>query len=423
MGTGSHFKIYQPSIFNTDSEIKLFKNTIHFDSGYSVFNGPITGRSSITGNSIVKYGGLSTEYLMANGSSLQYSQNSGNSNFYLYDNSDGITTPPPLNGHIGYNNATQANATILYISHLTSDGIDIGIYFNQLTQIQDVYLQDKNSSLNFIKYNITGTPTIIPNSYISIPVSYTIGNGGGSGTASFGDDTPLIISFFTNSIEVDTRLTTLETKTQNQTATPTTTTMTGTTNINSVYTLPNTAPAVGQVMTCGSLGVANWITPTASSFSSIYPYPTSIRTVALGGATRTLCATYTMTSNITFTTASLFFPVIGSDVSRVGIYRGDLTTATLVGQTASSVPLSAYTTRTLTLVVGQSLTFTIGQQIVIAFATNGSSGTNTSTTTGPLNIGVAFISGTSYSAAGFPALISGIASPAATSIRMCMDLL
>jgi hypothetical protein len=199
--------------------------------------------------------------------------------------------------------------------------------------------------------------------------------------------------------------------------------MTGTTNINSVYTLPNTAPAVGQVMTCGSLGVANWITPTASSFSSIYPYPTSIRTVALGGATRTLCATYTMTSNITFTTASLFFPVIGSDVSRVGIYRGDLTTATLVGQTASSVPLSAYTTRTLTLVVGQSLTFTIGQQIVIAFATNGSSGTNTSTTTGPLNIGVAFISGTSYSAAGFPALISGIASPAATAIRMCMDLL
>ena len=71
-------------------------------------------------NTFVKNGGTSNQYLMADGSSLQYSQNSGNSNFYLYDNSDGITTPPPPSGHIGYNNADQASATLLYISHLTS---------------------------------------------------------------------------------------------------------------------------------------------------------------------------------------------------------------------------------------------------------------------------------------------------------------
>jgi len=487
-------------------------------------------------NSFVKSGGTSSQYLMADGSSLQYSQNSGNSNSYLYDNSDNITIPPPPNGHIGYNNATQQNATIIYISHLTSDNIDIDIFFTQLTQIQDVYIQDKNSSLNFIKYNITGTPTIVVNSYISIPVLYTasippqIPNGAGTGLTSFGNNHPLIISFFTNSIEVDTRLSLLEEKTQYITTSGSgevtnivslvltaksiqsylagavfsiggaasvvaievpmtingslttqnvlcnvegaydigalgnqfrrgyfttalrcpvydsatfipvnlgtsnasavnigsigiTSTILGTTNINNVYTLPNTAPSVGQVMTCGSLGVANWITPTANSFSSVYPFPTSIRTITLGpGGTRTLCATYTMTANITFTTASLFFSTPGTDINRVGIYRGDLTTATLVGQTSSNAPSSDYTTRPLTLVVGQSLTFTIGQQISVAVSVNGGSTTLVGTTN-ISNIALAFTSTTSYSAAGFPATMLLITPKAATTSRQCIDLL
>jgi hypothetical protein len=170
-----------------------------------------------------------------------------------------------------------------------------------------------------------------------------------------------------------------------------TNTIFGTTNINSAYTLPNTASVVDQVMTCGSLGVANCITPLVTSFSSLYPYPTSIRSVTTGSGTRTLCATYTMTADITFTNASIFFPVVGSNVSRVGIYKGDLTPATLVGQTASSVSSSSYSTRALTLVVGQSLTCTIGQQIVISFTNGGS----TSTTLGVSNLALAFIT-TSY---------------------------
>jgi hypothetical protein len=178
-------------------------------------------------NSFVKSGGTAQQYLMADGSSLEYSANSGNSNFYLYNSINGITTPPPVSGKVGYNNANQSLATILYINHLTSDGIDIDVFFAQLTSIQDVYLQDRNNSLNFIRYNITGAPTIITNSYISIPVSYTSPNGGGTGLTSFGANHPIIVSFFTNSIEVDTRLSTLESKTQNQTAILNTTTFTG----------------------------------------------------------------------------------------------------------------------------------------------------------------------------------------------------
>ena len=333
---------------DSDNILSINANT-STDYGISAERVYINELNSTTSKSgsFIKNGGTSQQYLMADGSSLQFSQNSGNSNFYLYDNSDNITTPPPTNGHIGYNNAIQANATILYISHLTSDGIDVDIFFTQLTQLQDVYIQDKSLSTNFIKYNITGTPTIIPNSYISIPVLYTATilpaqpNGAGTGLTSFGNNHPLIISFFTNSIEVDLRLTTLETKTQHQTASANTTTFAsnlntntilaatdntydlgfignqfrrgyfatalrspvydtssstlleiapsnanainigrvgitstilGTTNINSVYTLPNTAPSVGDVLTCSALGVSNWINPilttSQSSFSN-----------------------------------------------------------------------------------------------------------------------------------------------------------
>jgi hypothetical protein len=199
--------------------------------GVFLATGNLYGVNINTANSFVKVGGTSNQYLMADGSALQYSQNSGNSNFYLYDSQNGAGTPPIPNGHIKYNNVVQADATFIFISHLTSDGIDIDVFFAQITTIQDVYIQDKNNSTNFIKYNITGTPTLVLNDYIAIPVLYTPNilkpNGAGTGLTSFGNNHPVIVSFFTNSIEVDTRLTSLETKTQYQTATANTTTFSG----------------------------------------------------------------------------------------------------------------------------------------------------------------------------------------------------
>jgi hypothetical protein len=129
--------------------------------------------------------------------------------------------PPPSNGQVGYNNATQADATLLYISHTTRDTIGIDVFLAQLTTIQDVYLQDQALSTNFIRYNITGTPTILPNNYIEIPVLYTVNtplelpNGSGTGLTDFGPNHNILVSFFTNSIEVDTRLTTAETTANN----------------------------------------------------------------------------------------------------------------------------------------------------------------------------------------------------------------
>lgn len=173
--------------------------------------------TTMTGNVIasafVKSGGTNQQYLMADGTSLTYSSNSGNSNFYLYTSSDSGSTTP-TGGQITYNNAVQANATIIYISHVTSDNnIDIEVYFKQLSALNEVYIQDRNISENFIQYNIIGTPTITVGSKVAIPVA--VRTSGGTGSTSFGNTHPVLLSFFVNSIETDTRLSTLETKTQN----------------------------------------------------------------------------------------------------------------------------------------------------------------------------------------------------------------
>jgi hypothetical protein len=184
-----------------------------------------TFTGTVQGDSIKKSGGTNLQYLMADGSSLQYSANSGNSNFYLYKSHTNTPTPPPDPGFVYYNNAVQSLATIIYISHKTDDNIDIEVFFNNLSTLNEVYLQKKTLSDNFIKYNITGLPTITTGSHIQIPVSSA--SFGGTGQTSFGVNEPILVSFFTNTIETDTRITALETKTQNQTGVLNTTTYTG----------------------------------------------------------------------------------------------------------------------------------------------------------------------------------------------------
>ena len=185
----------------------------------------VTALNGVTSSKYIVNGGTDQQYLMGDGSLLKYSANSGNSNFYLYNSSQVITVPPP-SGFIRYNNIVQDNATEIYISHLTRDNIDIDVFFNQITTITEVYIQDQNSSTDFIQYNVLATPSITPNSYVTLSVSKRSSNG--TGSSQFPNGHNIILSFFTNGIEVDGRLTTLETKTQNQTATTTTTTFTGT---------------------------------------------------------------------------------------------------------------------------------------------------------------------------------------------------
>ena len=181
--------------------------------------------NDIFANHFTVFGGTNIQYMLADGSLLTSSANSGNSNFYLYKSIDNATTPPIGSGNVVYNNAIQSLATVIYISHLTRDNVDIEIFFENVSSLNDLYIQDQNNSLNFIRYNITGTPTIIPNDYILIPV--ILGTSGGTGSTSFGTNHNVLLSIFTNSIETDVRISNLETKTQNQTAIVNTTTFAG----------------------------------------------------------------------------------------------------------------------------------------------------------------------------------------------------
>jgi hypothetical protein len=99
------------------------------------------------------------------------------------------------------------------------------VFFKNLSSLNEVYIQDQENSANSITYNITGTPVIVDQAQITIPVTRSASFG--TGITSFGNGHNILLSFFTNSIEVDSRLTTLETKTQLITANFQKTTLSG----------------------------------------------------------------------------------------------------------------------------------------------------------------------------------------------------
>jgi hypothetical protein len=153
---------------------------------------------------------------MSDGTILTTSSTNSNSNIYLYNNNLS-TSAPPLAGQIRFNNAVIANATIVYISHLTRDGTDIDPFLALISQLSILYIQDQDNSTNFCKFNVNTTPTITPNSYVSVNVSYL--EGGGTGANAFPAGMNIFLSLFTNDVEIDSRLSNVETKTQNITAT------------------------------------------------------------------------------------------------------------------------------------------------------------------------------------------------------------
>ena len=215
-------------LYNTGQSIFIDLTTTDVDinATHLKFNGndllttPYVGEIEAT--SFKKTGGTNIQYMMANGSVLTASANAGQSNFYLFNSGTTISTIPP-NGYIYYDNGTQSSATMIYISHITRDNFDIEVFFYQITTLTDVYVQDQNDSALYIQYNITGTPTITAGSKIAIPVLVS-----SQGTTGFANGHNVFISFFSNSLEIDTRISDLESITINQSAVSgTSTTFTG----------------------------------------------------------------------------------------------------------------------------------------------------------------------------------------------------
>jgi hypothetical protein len=136
--------------------------------------------------------------------------------------------------------------------------------------------------------------------------------------------------------------------------------------------------------------------------------------------------TYTMTGSFTFSQVATHFSTPGSSTYRIGIYRGDLSTATLMGETLSNAaPTSTYNVKAITVKTGsgQSLTFLTGEQVVVAYSIGGSTSV-ASITTGPSNAALAAYSTSQYTGTStfFPPSIATISGRNATTNRICLDM-
>jgi hypothetical protein len=123
---------------NTD-DIKVIENkTIHIDASLSPtmnVNASIVATGFISNQQI----GNNVGYLMSDGT-ISTSSQAGQPNIYLYSNNNSSTAPIPSAGQIRANNFNNQLATMLYISHLTSDGVDIDVFFKSNNDNQrDIY--------------------------------------------------------------------------------------------------------------------------------------------------------------------------------------------------------------------------------------------------------------------------------------------
>jgi hypothetical protein len=115
---------------------------------------------------------------------------------FLYRANTGATSGYPGAGDILWDNATQTSATSINVSHLTDDNVDIDIFLALISQTEAITIQDQNSSANYQKWTISGTPTNTnpgaANSYWTYPV--TLISSGGTGTTGFANNHPLFLA-------------------------------------------------------------------------------------------------------------------------------------------------------------------------------------------------------------------------------------
>ena len=171
--------------------------------------------NSVIADKFVVVDGKSNEYLMADGTTSTSSSN-GQPNIYLFLNSQNIASPATT-GQIRTNNARNDLSTRVYISCATRDAVNISVFLNQISTTSVLYMQDQTSANNNVRFNVIGTPIVYPNVYVDVPVQYF--SSSGTGDIDLGDNKNIFMSIFTNDLAVDTRLSSLESKTHLQSST------------------------------------------------------------------------------------------------------------------------------------------------------------------------------------------------------------
>jgi hypothetical protein len=120
------------------------------------------------------------------------------STFYNYQADTNQTSGIPPTGHLYWNNATQTSSTNVTLSHIDALGNDIDVFFPLFKTNDTFVIQDQSNSNNFQTWRITSTPTVVLNSYVSIPV--TLVTSGGTGTTGFSNNRQLIFAIVTSGL-------------------------------------------------------------------------------------------------------------------------------------------------------------------------------------------------------------------------------
>jgi hypothetical protein len=109
---------------------------------------------------------------------------------FPYNARTNITSGNPGNTNIIWNNATQASATQINISHLDSNNFDIDVILALIQNGTKVILQDANNSTQYQIWTFDAGTEVAPNSYWEFPVTFV------SSTFSFtgGENILLIIA-------------------------------------------------------------------------------------------------------------------------------------------------------------------------------------------------------------------------------------
>ena len=104
---------------------------------------------------------------------------------YNYQADTNTQAPPITNGYIEWNNATQASATHLYVSHIDGNGDDVEVLLGLINAGDVIVIQDRTNSANYQHWNVTAV-SVVANQYIDYTVTLA------SSTHSFSNNNQIL---------------------------------------------------------------------------------------------------------------------------------------------------------------------------------------------------------------------------------------
>ena len=144
----------------------------------------------------VKIRSLNGYLIAVNGEVFATTNTGGTTNAFFYKAKTTITSGDPTNGHLIWNNATQISATQLNVSHLTDTPVeDIDLFLSAITSGNKLVVQDRDNSLNYQSWTVSGSPTQVGSTYWTIPVTFI--ESSGTGTTGFANNHNLLFAIIT----------------------------------------------------------------------------------------------------------------------------------------------------------------------------------------------------------------------------------